>query len=1196
MSQSDKGGTMAEPVGASRADEVFSMNMKQGQSLMDDIYNLMDKKQYQEAGKLARRLVQVAEKKGWQQLLNNALEMRLVVAIENNQLMEADELVRKLSSQPVTAYSLFLQARLLMQQHNNRDALIKGREAIAFAIQHGDTTPQLVLEKIGNLLGKLLSNYGEHAEALNYYWQAVQAADSLQLKALEYSNYLFNLHFVHNTPLDYFKAHSGYNGLFKGIQQYDHKSKYQLEAIKRKPVGKMRIGYISPDLRYHVVLRFSWAMLANYDKEHFEVYCYHNNPVEDNFSEEIKNMTDGWRNISSMNAKDAAEIIYRDKVDILVDLAGHTKGNGLPIMVYKPAPVQISGIGYFATTGLQTMDYFLSDKALQSESQYFCEDIIELPHSHFCYTPLYEAPSTGDAPCKKNGYITFGSFNAIRKINDEVLELWTNIIKAVPNSHLLLKGSVFDDEYGCELFCDRLAKFGININLPEWQNRIELRGFSRDYLQEYLDIDIALDTFPYPGGGTTCDALYMGVPVITLSGNSHGERFGKSLLENIGLSEFVVYDKQAYFDLAVALAGDKEIINNLHMGLRRMMEKSPLMDRNLYMGELEAAYKNIWQKYVGELKSMECPTSKEALNYSFDCYKERDYERAEGWCRIAIKQDKDNEYLVEGTSLLSDILQEKLDYVAAWQESKSVLEMLEREKDKGTKDFQRRLWMNYASRSLKLGYIDEAVNAYKQGAAFAVDGYDKFSLLGSALLARLCRTEDCEDVRQRLGEIDNCLPPGGKVSTQLTDEGLTEILPAPSGALSPEGRAKHKPSSLDVLPKYKAFPSGGGGHVVFGGGQVKKPHPPQAVLPPLEGRAHIAYISPDFRQHVMFSFYYTMLHSYNQEKFKVTCVSLTEKKDGFTEHLKGLVDNWIDVSDMKWPEIIERLKEENIDILVDLAGHSADSGIPAFYDRVARVQISGLGWMESTGLGCTDYLITDRYIDSDVSNITEKPLYLTSQFCYTGRNDVPISKGAPCREKGYITFGVFNHYHKITDEMLLVWKEIMDRVPDSRLLLKCQVLVSDSACAMVQERLQNLGFDLARVELEAATNTYMERYLDVDIAFDTYPYPGGGTTCDALYMGVPVVSLYGKRRGSRFGLSILSNTGLGELAVSNINEYIERAVGLANDEELLDVLHKNLRRMMNSSPIMDGKKYMEELEKAYIDILAGKKRFWWKYI
>ncbi|WP_369823996.1 hypothetical protein [Anaerovibrio sp. JC8] len=1007
-----------------------------------------------------------------------------------------------------------------------------GREALAFAISHKDTTPIVIMEKIYNLLAKLLSNYGEHNDSLKYYREAVHAADSRELKALEYSNYVFTYHFLHTSPNEVFQAHLGYSELFKDVPRYEHKDKYRLESICNKPVGKIRVGYISPDLRYHVVLRFCWAMFSNYDKEHFEVYCYYNNLNEDQYSEEIKTMTDNWRNIGGMAPQAAAELIYQDKVDILVDLAGHTKGNPLPILAYKPAPVQISGIGYFATTGLDTVDYFLSDKYLASEREYFSEDIIELDHSHFCYSAIGEIVDVGDAPCKKNNYITFGSFNHLRKVNDEVLKLWTDIIKAVPDSHILLKSEVFDDEYGHKLFCERLNNFGIDINSGEWKKRIELRGFSQDYLKDYLDMDIALDTFPYPGGGTTCDALYMGIPVITLKGENHGERFGYSLLNNIGLPEFIVDSKQAYYDLAVGLANDQEIINNLHIGLRNMMEKSPLMDRKLYMQELEAAYKAVWLKYVNALPKMDCPPEQEAFNYCFDFYTAGDYERAEGWCRLALANNRNGKYLLEETSLLSDILQEKLDYKASWQASKDALDILAAEKDKGTKEFQRRLWINCASRGYKLGFIDEAVAAYYRAAELSTDNYEKIREMGSALLTLLCHTENCEEVRRRLKDIDGVM-------------------------------GKSHPLEKKVVMKslYDASKT---------------------------AKIHLAYISPDFRQHVMFSFYYTMLHGYDREKFKVTCISLTEKPDGFTDHLKGLVDNWIDASDQSIKELSSRLKKEKIDILVDLAGHSANSGLPIFYDRVARVQISGLGWMESTGLRCTDYLISDRYIDPDVNNITEQPLYLTSQFCYTGRNDVPVAKGAPCREKGYVTFGVFNHYHKITDKMLLAWKDIMFKVPNSKLLLKSQVMVSGSAQAMAIDRLKALGLDVARIELEGATNTYMNRYLDVDIALDTYPYPGGGTTCDALYMGVPVVSLYGKRRGSRFGLSILSNTGLGELAVSDINDYIDRAVSLAHDSELLDMLHKNLRKMMSTSPIMNGNKYMEELEKAYIAILQEK--------
>ena len=413
------------------------ISIRQCQSMLEKIYDFMDKRNYSEADILAKKLILVAELKAWSQLLSRGLEIGLVIAIETNNLADGEKMAKLLAKQSPTAYGIFLQARLLMAQGKNREALTKGREALTFADNHHKSTSKAIYEKICNLLGKILSNYGEHNEALKYYWQAVKAVDSRELMALEYSNYLFTRHFIYNIPEDYFKLHTGYNELFDDISYYDHDEKYKLEAIEKKPFGKIRIGYISPDLRYHVVLRFCWAMLAKYNKEEFEVYCYHNNSHEDNYSEEIKALTDNWRNISGMSAKYAAEAIYKDKIDILVDLAGHTQGSVLPILAYKPAPIQISGIGYFATTGLKAVDYFLSDKYLGSEPQFFTEDIIILDHSHFCYTPLYKAPDTREAPCMINGYITFGSFNHIRKINDEVLELWVKIVKAVPDSHLL---------------------------------------------------------------------------------------------------------------------------------------------------------------------------------------------------------------------------------------------------------------------------------------------------------------------------------------------------------------------------------------------------------------------------------------------------------------------------------------------------------------------------------------------------------------------------------------------------------------------------------------------------------------------------------------------------------------------------------------------------------------------------------------
>ncbi len=177
-------------------------------------------------------------------------------------------------------------------------------------------------------------------------------------------------------------------------------------------------------------------------------------------------------------------------------------------------------------------------------------------------------------------------------------------------------------------------------------------------------------------------------------------------------------------------------------------------------------------------------------------------------------------------------------------------------------------------------------------------------------------------------------------------------------------------------------------------------------------------------------------------------------------------------------------------------------------------------------------------------------------------------------------FGVFHHYRKLTDEMLLAWKEILDRVPGARLLVKAQELVGGTLLDTAWERMHRLGFDMDLVEMEPATSDYMERYLDVDIALDTYPYPGGGMTLDAVYMGVPTITLYGERRNTRFGLGILSSLGLAELAAVSVEEYVERAVGLAQDTELLDVLHRNLRGMMRDSG-MEPRRYMRALEEQY---------------
>ena len=446
-----------------------------------------------------------------------------------------------------------------------------------------DFTQELVL----NLLGHIYKFYCLPEAAAQCCRLASEVVEYLPAKRVEYSNYLFDSHYSFLSPQEYFQRHIGFDALFADIKPFNH-------SKDRHGHEKLRIGYISSDFRLHVVLLFIWAMLTKYNRDEFEVYCF-SNGREDQYSQYIQEHTDFWCNIHGMAPQAAAQVIYNNEIDILVDFGGHSENNCLPVLAYKPAPVQVCGIGYFATTGLKAVDYFLTDTYLVNDNtaKYFVEDLLVLPHSHFCYVPVKEKPQPQPAPCLENGYITFGSFNNLTKVNDTVLAVWGEIMRQVSDSRLILKGSLFNDEAGRALFTEKIKNI---MGLSE--ERFQLRGFSGDYLTEYYEMDIALDTFPYPGGGTTCDALYMGVPVITYGDGSHGGNFGVSLLANIGLQDCCAFTAEDYVAKAVLFASDYELLNALHLGLRNMMQQSPVMDQKLYMTELEQAYKEIWQKWL----------------------------------------------------------------------------------------------------------------------------------------------------------------------------------------------------------------------------------------------------------------------------------------------------------------------------------------------------------------------------------------------------------------------------------------------------------------------------------------------------------------------------------------------------------------------------------------------------------------------
>jgi protein O-GlcNAc transferase len=358
------------------------------------------------------------------------------------------------------------------------------------------------------------------------------------------------------------------------------------------PERRLRIGYVSADLRDHPVAYFLESVLAAGDRGVIEVACYSNLRDEDATSARLRRSVDHWRPIHGRDDEAVVAAIRRDGIDILVDLSGHTSGSRLPVFAWKPAPVQCSWLGYFGTTGLAEIDYVIADRFVipPDEEPFYSETVFRLPDSYLCFTPPSDPVPVAPPPAAR-GPVTFGCFNNALKINEAVVAAWSAILAAVPDSRLLLRTRQLDDPaLGCAL-AEQFAAHGIA------PGRVRCAGGAprAALLAAYGDIDIALDPFPYCGGTTTVEALWMGVPVISLRGDRFTGRVGDSILTTCALSELVAGSVADYVARASRLAHDRPRLAALRAGLRDRLVASPLCDAAKFARHLEAAYRRMWR-------------------------------------------------------------------------------------------------------------------------------------------------------------------------------------------------------------------------------------------------------------------------------------------------------------------------------------------------------------------------------------------------------------------------------------------------------------------------------------------------------------------------------------------------------------------------------------------------------------------------
>jgi protein O-GlcNAc transferase len=366
----------------------------------------------------------------------------------------------------------------------------------------------------------------------------------------------------------------------------------------RSPDRQLRIGYVSPDLGNHVVGRFVAPLLANHNHGDFEIFCYHDAAGSDPVAEQNRLHADRWRVVARESDRKIAQLIRDDHIDILVDLAMHTSNNRLLVFARKPAPVQVSYLAYPGSTGLETMHWRLTDPYLEptasssgpQREQAGLEKPFWLPHTFWCYAKPAEAAEVQPPPAMTSGLVTFGCLNNFAKMSEPILGAWIRILRQTPGSRLLLHARGGSHR---QRLAARMQHEGID------PHRLVFVGFQplADYFRQYHQIDVALDTFPYAGGTTTCDALWMGVPVVSLAGKTPISRGGASILSNIGLTELLAGDLDEYVSIATKLAADIPRLAMLRSEARARMRGSPLMDAPQFARDLEAAYRRMWHRW-----------------------------------------------------------------------------------------------------------------------------------------------------------------------------------------------------------------------------------------------------------------------------------------------------------------------------------------------------------------------------------------------------------------------------------------------------------------------------------------------------------------------------------------------------------------------------------------------------------------------
>ena len=1003
------------------------------------------------------------------------------------------------------------------------------------------------------------------------------------------------------------------------------------QAVER---SRLRVGLVSGDLWLHPVGIFLEGVLAKLDRQKVELLAYSMNQRDDRLTGRIKACFSEWTSIADMGDEAAARRIHADRVDILIDLAGHSGRNRLTLFAWKPAPVQVSWLGYLASSGVPGMDYVLADPVAAPDhvSNQFTEEIWHLPETFNCFTPPAEQPKfeVTPLPALRNGYISFGSFQRINKLSDRTLALWGRILNAVPQARLQLRNGEMDFPAAREALLARLSQAGIASERVSLAGRLPLRD---DLLAAYANVDVVLDTIAYPGTTTTCEALWMGVPTLTLAGNTLLGRVGASILTCAGLAEWVAGNEDEYVALAVKHAADVETLARLRAGLRQQVMATTLFDAARFAPQLEAALFAMWRR------KMDGPDPGAILAARPGDQPVIQDAHEEGWYALgkaALQQDNlpiAIGHFHRALAIHSGFEPALRDLGRALfqngqpDQAKEVIQKgllrfphsvdfhyylgniyaAEKQYQQAIDAWQQALRYapDYVQVHFNIGHTliearcaEQALPSLDRVLALDPDHVDAHNNRGNALLA-LNRFDEALESYQNALRIDpgdtgaiyniGCVQMGlGQMEGAMTS--FRRVL-----ALKPDYFQAHSSllwalsfASNAATPEYVAEARNYGRLVAERA--VAYSHWQVASGTSLRRPLKVGLVSGDLRAHPVGYFLEGVLSKLNPEKLDLVVYSMNPYDDALTEKFKAVSSAWTSISELSDADAARKIHGDGIAILIDVSGHTSHNRLPLFAWKPAPVQVSWLGYLASTGVPGMDYLLADRIAAPEAvrGQFTEEIWHLPETFnCFTppAEHPAPVVAPPPALRNGYVTFGSFQRINKFTDVTLGLWARILTALPHARLRLQNAQTDNAQVRSALYARLAHTGIPVDRCILAGAIEgreNHLAAHALVDIVLDTSPYPGTTTTAEALWMGVPTVTLARETMLSRVGASLLTCAGLKHWVAWTEDDYVELAVRHATDIADLARLRTGLRQQVAATPLFDAGHFSVHLENALL--------------